>query len=294
MTLALVVIAAFGGLIWWRQRWTRAISTRADGRHPRDHNGIVIGGEGFVLERTGAPAVLLIHGAGDTPQTLRYLADALFARGFHVAAPLLPGHGRTIHEFSRITADDLTAAARATYSELTAHHEWVAIVGLSMGGALAAQLAADNTTLPALSLVAPYLAMPREIEWTARLAPVWGVLVPALASRGDNSVLDPEERARNLAYGVFTPGALRALRGTVRRGAAALPRITAPTLFVQSRTDNRISVAAAEHAFAQLGARDKRLEWITGAAHVITVDYGHDRVIASIVSWIEARAPVRA
>src|ERR1700710_1532077 len=142
-------------------------------------NGIVVGGEGFVLARPGAPAVLLLHGAGDTPQTLRYLADALYAEGFHVDAPLLPGHGRTLVDFSRVTAAQLTAAARASYEALRASHDWVGIIGLSMGGALAAQLAADNDELPALGLIAPYLAMPRAVERAAQLSWLWGPLIPA-------------------------------------------------------------------------------------------------------------------
>jgi esterase/lipase len=76
----------------------------------------------------------------------------------------------------------------------------------------------------------------------------------------------------------------------MRRAVAALPRVVAPTLMIQSREDNRLSVVDAERAFALLGAREKRLEWITGAAHVITVDYGRDAVIASLTSWMESRA----
>jgi carboxylesterase len=251
-------------------------------------DGIVIGGEGFELERRGAPAVLLLHGAGDTPQTLRYLGGALFDRGFHVDAPLLPAHGRSVEDFARADADELTAFARARYDALRGRHDWVAIAGLSMGGALAVQLAADNRDLPALVLIAPYLAMPRKIEWAARMVPLWRRFVPVLRSTEGRSILDPEEQTRNLAYGVFTPAALRALRLTMRRAVAALGRVRAPTLYIQSREDNRISVAAAERAYARLGSPEKRLEWITGAAHIITVDYGRDRVIASAASWLEA------
>jgi carboxylesterase len=102
------------------------------------------------------------------------------------------------------------------------------------------------------------------------------------------SILDPAEQQRNLAYGVFTAPALRALQKTVERASNALPNVTAPTLVVQSREDNRISVAAAERAFAKLGAKEKRLEWISGAAHVITVDYGREHVFALLTSWMTA------
>lgn len=294
MIIAAAVLAALLVLAPIRVFSAHSLIRKSEGKRPLGTDGIVIGGEGFVLSRPGAPALLLIHGAGDTPQTLRYLADALYAEGFHVVAPLLPGHGRTIREFSRITADDLTAAVRTAYAELKSRHEWVAVIGLSMGGALAVQLAAEHRDLPALGLAAPYLDMPKPIARAAALGWLWGVLVPFLPSNGGVSVLDPEERMRSLAYGVFTPAALRALRNTVRRAISALPLVTAPTLVIQSREDNRISSRSAERAFALLGARDKHFEWTAGAAHIITVDYGRERVFAALIAWMQARAPVSA
>jgi carboxylesterase len=150
------------------------------------------------------------------------------------------------------------------------------------------QLAADNTELPALGLIAPYLSMPSRIEWPARLAPLWRYLVPAVSSGDDSSVRDPDERDRGLAYGVFTASGLIALRRTMRRGVAALPRVVAPTLMIQSREDNRIAAPDAERSFALLGSRDKTLEWVSGAGHVITVDYGRDVVNARLAAFMEA------
>lgn len=284
--VALVVVAAS----WWRARHMRAMNARTMVHRRLGPDGVVIGGEGFELARPGAPAVLLLHGGGDTPQTLRYLADELYSRGFHVTAPLLPGHGRTLREFGRVTADDFSAAAASSYAALRSAHDWVAVIGLSMGGALAAQLAADNASLPALGLIAPYLSMPRPIEWAARLAPAWRFVAPAINAGDDSSIRDPLERERGLAYGVFTAAGLIALRDTMRRGVAALPRISAPTLMIQSREDNRIDAAAAERSFALVGARDKRLEWVSGAGHVITVDFGRDVVNSRLAAFMEAHA----
>lgn len=285
-----IVALAVAATAWWRSRHMRAMNALTMQHRRLGPDGVVVGGEGFTLARPGAPAVLLLHGGGDTPQTFRYLADALYARGFHVVAPLLPGHGRTLRDFARVTANDLTAAAASSYATLRASHEWVAVIGLSMGGALAAQLAADNASLPALGLVAPYLSMPKRIEWAARLAPVWGVIAPAVSSGDGLSIRDPEERARGLAYGVFTAAGLVALRQTMRRGVASLARITAPTLMIQSREDNRIAAADAERSFASIGSRDKTLEWITGAGHVITVDFGRDAVNARLAAFMETHA----
>jgi carboxylesterase len=88
---------------------------------------------------------------------------------------------------------------------------------------------------------------------------------------------------------VFTPAALRALRVTVRRAFALLPRVAAPTLVIQSREDNRITPTDARRAFDRIGAPDKELVWIEGAAHVITVDYGRERVFAMVGDWLAGR-----
>jgi carboxylesterase len=282
--VALLVLAAAGWLV--RARYTRAMNDFSMRHRRLGADGVVIGGEGFVLHKEGAPAVLLLHGGGDTPQTLRYLAAGLHERGFHVVAPLLPGHGRQLRDFARVTADDLIDAARSHYARLRSEHEWVGIIGVSMGGALAVLLAADSSDLPALGLVAPYLAMPAHIERAARWSWLWGLMMPAVRSADGLSVLDPVERERSLAYGVFTAKGLRALHTLVRRARVALPGVQAPTLMVQSRQDNRVSITDGERAFAMLGAREKRLEWVSGAAHVITVDFGRERVIEALASWM--------
>lgn len=292
--MAFALAALAGAFLLWRVRHLRAMEAITRERRRLGPDGIVIGGEGFELSRAGAPALLLLHGGGDTPQSLRYLAEGLHARGFHVFVPLLPGHGRSIRDFKRVTADNLTRAAREHYDRLRATHGWVGVIGLSMGGALAVQLAGDNRTLPALGLLAPYLAMPAKIERAARLSRLWGPFVPVVRSGDGLSVLDPVERDRNLAYGVFTAAALRALYLTMRRAVEQLPNVSAPTLMIQSREDNRISVEDAERAFARLGSRDKRLEWMTGAGHVITVDYGRDTVVAQLAAFMESHVPPRA
>ncbi|HEV8445809.1 MAG TPA: alpha/beta fold hydrolase [Gemmatimonadaceae bacterium] len=286
-SMAVVFVAGFAFRAWH----LRSIERLSTDRRPLGADGIVVGAEGFTLARAEAPAVLLIHGAGDTPQTLRYLGDALFANGFHVEAPLLPGHGRTLAAFRRTSADDWMNAVRSSYSALQCDHDWVAIAGLSMGGALAIRVAAESPQLPALCLIAPYLALREGADRAARLSHWWGPIFPVVESSEGFSVLDPAERAKSLAYGVFSAAALRALRETVRKAYDALPRVAAPTLFVQSREDNRITIEDAERAFSRLGAREKVLEWVSGAAHVVTVDYGRDRVFRLVSDWLFAHKP---
>jgi carboxylesterase len=273
----------------WRRSHIRRLERDCLTRRPIGPDGIIVGAGAFELPASGDRAVLLVHGAGDTPQTLLYLAEVLHARGYAVRAPLLPGHGRTLRAFADVTADVWLDAVRTEYRALRARYPWVGMIGLSMGGALAARLAAElGGDLPALGLVAPYLSMPAYVRRAARLAPLWGLLTPYVRSADSGrSIRDPSEEARSLAYGFMTSTALRALALTADHAAAGLPRITAPTLVVQSREDNRITAESCERCFDALGARDKRLVWIEGAGHIITVDYGRERVIETLADWME-------
>ena len=285
MTLALAVLAALALLAGWRRSSARALERRALRERPLDESGVVVGA-GEIRLRGGPAAVLLLHGAGDTPQSLAYLAEFLHDRGYTVHAPLLPGHGTNLRDFSRSTADRWLGGAVDAYRALRGEHAWVAIFGQSMGGALAVQIAAATPDLPALVLAAPYLAMPRGLRWVARLAPLWAIFQPYPSSASRGSVLDDTERGRGLGYGYFPPRALRALAASARRAWAALPEVRAPTLMLQSRTDNRLSPVAAERAFGRLGARQKRLVWMEGAGHVLTVDYGRERLFQLAAEWL--------
>lgn len=282
--LALVVVAAAVGCRWAvRAHFERGLLNRPT----LGPDGVLPGAGTIDLPRPGAPAVLLLHGGGDTPQTLTYLADHLSSRGYAVLAPLLPGHGRTLEAFASANADEWLAAALGAYDTLREDHDWVAIVGLSMGGALAVQIAVARPELPVLVLLAPYLAVPRYVARAARMAWLWGPVVPYVRSTRGRSIHDPAEAAKSLAYGVFAASALRALHTTVRRAAAVLPRVPSPVLFVQSRDDNRISVADAQRAFEALGAPEKRLVWVEGTGHVVTVDFGRERVFALVTDWLD-------
>ena len=248
--------------------------------------GIVAGAEGFTLTGTGARALLLLHGSGDTPQTLRYLGERLQAAGYTVHAPLLPGHGRSPKAFASVSAPEYIGAARDGLDLLRRESAWIGVVGLSMGGALGVQLAAEASDVRALVLLAPYLIPPRFVQWVARTSWGWGALLPFVAGRGAASVHDAAAGAESRAYGVFSPSAMRALVATAAAGRRALASVAVPMLVINSREDNRIPAALAEEALTTLRAPAER-HWVTGCGHVITVDYCKDTVAELVLTFLE-------
>jgi hypothetical protein len=115
------------------------------------------------------------------------------------------------------------------------------VIGISMGGALAVSLAGgDESGEGRWSHCA--------ISGDAAVGRSGGAVGVALGSGSAagaiqrwTSILDPKEQERSLAYGVFSAKGLRALHTIVEQAVAALPRVTAPTIMIQSREDNRVT-----------------------------------------------------
>jgi carboxylesterase len=291
--VALIVAAAIiiGVAVILRVRSARLAADLAS-RLPPGVDGIIAGAQPITLAGSPDDAVLLLHGFGDTPRTLEYLARALADAGYSVHAPLLPGHGRTLDAFGHTRAKEWITAARDAYAGLRAVHRSVSVMGLSMGGALGIILAADEPELPALALVAPYVSMPRRARLVARLYRAWQLFTPVFRSGGQRSIVDPAEKARSLAYGLVTPRTLFELSRVVRRVQVSLPRIKAPTLVIHGVNDERVPREAAAREYARLGAPEKELVWEQEGGHVLTVDVGRERVIGLVVAWIARHAPL--
>jgi carboxylesterase len=172
------------------------------------------------------------------------------------------------------------------FRELRQLHHDVCIVGLSMGGALAARLAAQEQGVSSLVLVSPYLGMPVRISAAASLHWFLTLFTPYVGGRPNRSIHDPVARAKSLGFGVTTPRLVWELREVARRGRQALPNLRVPTLVIQSREDNRIAPSDAAAAFATIGARIRELIWLEGCGHVITVDLKRARVFAATRAWL--------
>jgi len=189
--------------------------------------------------------------------------------------------------FRESGADEWADAAKAAFIQMRSRHRTVSVVGLSMGGALAVALTADVRDVPALALLAPYIRMPRMLRAAASTQWAWGRFAGEIKAQNPRSIRDPIERERSLGYGSVTGSGLYQLLKVVRRARKSFADVRAPTLLVQSREDPRCAPEGAEEAMRLLGAREKKLVWTEGAGHVITVDYGRERVHTEVIRWLD-------
>src|SRR5690349_4325017 len=238
-------------------------------RHAID-SAIIKGAEAIDLREGGSHGVLLLHGFGDTPQTLSLFARHLSKARLSVFVPLLPGHGRSMKAFTSSGADEWIRAAEDAFLDMRRRYRVVSVSGLSMGGALAVIIAARYREIASLVLFAPYLGMARWMRALAMTHWAWRRVVgPVSAS---------------------SPRSIHELARVVRRARRALPSVVAPTLIIQSREDPRVSPAVADYALKRIGSTQKQIVWTSGAGHIITVDYGRERLFVEAERWLLSHA----
>jgi len=124
----------------------------------------------------GSAAALLIHGFPGTPAEMRPVAEVLHAAGWTARGMLLPGFGADITTLAERSHAEWRESTRAEYDRLRREYDTVMVVGNSLGGALAIELAATAPTPPDyLTLFAPFWKIDR-LLW--RMLPAIALLFP--------------------------------------------------------------------------------------------------------------------
>jgi carboxylesterase len=182
-------------------------------------------------------------------------------------------------------------AVASAYEALRATHSSVMVCGQSMGAALAVLLAESRPEIPALALLAPYVGMPMSMRLRITVSRLlrfaWSYRE---SSGGERSLHDPAAMKSALGARVITADSMAELRSVALAAEAVLSRIAVPTLYLQSREDNRISARDAERHFAMIGSSEKVQRWVTGCGHIISADYCKDEVAAQVIEWFERHA----
>lgn len=202
---------------------------------------------------------VLLHGITNCPQQWVQIAGILHGDGQNVLLPRYPHHGlrdRLNTDIARLTAAELTETAEAVLAAASELGDKVTVIGLSLGGVLAAWLAQRHAEVDVAVLVAPLFGI--------RRVPAWALpLVRAAALRGPNRYLwwdarlkarlTPEHGYPRVATRAF--GALLELGRRVQaeaRGAAPKARaLVLVTNAADPALDNRPTAALARRWRAQ-------------------------------------------
>ena len=238
-----------------------------------------------------APALVALHGFTGTVSELRPLVSRVAGAGYHVRAPLLPGHGTTASDLQTRRFEDWRGAARAEL-ERAAERGPVVVCGFSMGSLVALSLAADPETrrqVSGLVLLGCALRLSAPLRTAFALAERTGLALPdAYVPKPFGA--DVRDRRARAAITHYNRHPVRAAMEVYRAGRALATRlgeVTCPTLVLHGALDRVCSVEGAREVAAGLGTRDVRLRVLEHSAHVVALDHDREEVAEEVLAFME-------
>jgi carboxylesterase len=236
----------------------------------------------FPGDETGC---LLIHGLTGTPKEMRWLGEYLAKQGRAVLAIRLAGHATQPEDLLRARWPDWVANVEDGWHLLSGHTKRIFVIGLSMGGILALNFAAQH---PVAGVVAMSSAQHLPPDWRLPYIRMFSKIMPGI-KKAKSDWHDHEAEQLQASYTVFPTHGLAELRDLLVEMNSALPKVSAPTLLIYSRQDGALR-PVEEHAnpiYNALGSVQKRVILVDGSGHVITRDAARETVFQHVSAFID-------
>lgn len=240
----------------------------------------------LALSGTNGAAVLLIHGFTGIVDDMKYLGGRLSEAGYTVSVPRLPGHGTNHQDFLAVSWRDWLRRCYDEYIDLSARFETVYVAGLSMGGLLAALVAAQFKP-KRIALAAPAFAATNPL---IRITPFMRYFLTSVADpkSGRDPEPDPDKAYLEGEYrGQSWIGPIAELRHLQRIAARRLRLIEAPTLTIVSKADRTVPIRVADLIESKIQSREKRRVVLETSAHVVVNDSEREKVAEEIIEWFK-------
>jgi carboxylesterase len=212
--------------------------------------------------RPTARAIVLLHGLTNSPRQFEALARRLHADGNNVFVPRFPHHGLrggNAGSLASLRAAELRGFADSVVNEATGLGDSVVVVGLSLGGTVAAWIGQERALWRAVP-IAPALEpghIPAMLD-----RPIVG-LVDRLPNVTRRSPGDPTRPDREPGFSTRAVAELLELGGSVLRAAAREAPRTQQFVVLVNANDRTVRESAAEalaRDWAQHGATVSVLE----------------------------------
>jgi carboxylesterase len=240
---------------------------------------IIPGAEPFSADG-GPQGVLVLHGFTGNPGSMRGVAQALAAAGCTVDLPLLPGHGTAVEDMIPTGWSDWYGCAEEAYGKLRARCESVAVVGLSMGGALTLSLAAEHREIAGIVCINAVVTAPGGMaEGVQALLDAGEEVMDGIGS----DIADPE--VVELAYPQTPLRPLLTMFEAAAEFEGRLAGITCPVLVMTSPQDHVVAPENSDVIAEGVAGPVERVT-LERSYHVATQDYDKALVEQKTVDFV--------
>ncbi|MBM4386615.1 MAG: alpha/beta fold hydrolase [Deltaproteobacteria bacterium] len=226
---------------------------------------------------------LVLHGFTSHISCVSGVEEALKEFKLPYRFPILRGHGTRYEDLAGVKASDWYEDAENALLDLYQEADRIVVVGLSMGGLVALDLAGRHQDKVAgLALVAAAL------EFADPLA----MLTPLIAKvvkywKAPNPYNDKGCAKKNRNYLKFPTDAFASLYYYSKEMKNRLSFVKAPAMIFQSQRDTIVAPKSAKIIYEKISSRDKEIRWFAKSGHEMLLDCEAEQVISEIHEFIK-------
>lgn len=222
--------------------------------------------------------ILVQHGFTGTTQSMRGLGEYLAKCGFTVYGPRLKGHGTHYEEMEGTTWKDWIESADDGYRMLKKKCSQIFVVGLSMGGTLAVELAHRHPEIRGMVLINAAMKMDSlertALEEGSRFLDAIGSDIRA-------------EGVQELAYEKTPVKSVKEIVKLMEVTRKKVPSVSCPALILVSKEDHVVPPSNSRFLFENLKSADKSLIELENSYHVATLDHDKELIARETEAFIK-------
>lgn len=228
--------------------------------------------------------VLLLHGFTSHLDTVSGLVPHLEEAGIPYVMPILRGHGTRYQDLRGVTARDWYVDAERSLIRLWNFVDRIVVVGLSMGGLLALDLAMRHPDK--ICGVASVAASLKFADPLSRFTSVFSKFVRYWPM--PNSFNDFTLKARCRNYEKFPTDAFVSLYDYSQDVADRLVEFHVPIRILQSKRDQIVAPESANIIYEKISTPHREIFWYEKSGHEMMQDCEADQVFADIMEFVES------
>jgi len=228
-------------------------------------------------------AVLLLHGFTSSTDTVDSLIPHLEKASIPFERPILRGHGTRYQDLRGVRARDWYVDAERALIKLYTEGHRVVVVGLSMGGLLALDLATRHP-----EMIAGVVTVAAALKFKDPLASVaWLVAKFVRYFPSPQAYTDLELAKRGTNYKKFPVDAFVSLYRYSKSIAERLPEVHVPIRVLQSKADQIIAPESANIIYEKVSSPLRQIVWFEESGHEMMQDCEAEAVLTEIMAFID-------
>lgn len=217
---------------------------------------------------------LVIHGFGGSTEEVRPIADFLIKRGFEIVCPELKGHTGRRRDLASVNYLEWIKSAEEGLRALQKKCADIYLIGFSMGGLIAANLAMKYKVRGVITLNMPIY--PLDFKKISQ-----NIAEDIKGGRSD-SVKRYVTHTFNKPLKAYVN-----FKILLDRTKARLEKLCAPIFIIQALEDDTVHHKSAEFIYEKVSSATKEIKYYEGSGHLICYSRAVNNVFEDIGDFLE-------